>query len=202
MKTDCYKRFLKSFYSNGMNANVFHDKISHRISENQSFSEKYRKNAYRKLRRQELCEINRKIAKRKTIRNTSPMKAIGGHKNDLVCTPVKSIATKGERMQRSTQMASIQWIQSSMSSSKVKRTQEESETIAKPKSLIIVFANGSQEKVEIQRSETLQVLLRRVLKRRNLNYTAFEAFPMGSEKVLIITIITKWLSNRFIHSIC
>ena len=183
MKTDCYKRFLKSFYSNGMNESVFHEKISQRIPENQSFSERYRKNAYRKLRRHELQQINRRIAKRRLVRNhLSPIKAtITATKAESVCTPIKSQSIKGERMQRSTQMASLQWIQSTLSASKPKK-----ETIeAKRTSVIIVFPNGSQEKVELKRSETLQVLLRRVLKRRNLNYTSFDAYSIGSDKVMI-----------------
>lgn len=204
MKTDCYKRFLQTFYSNNFNESPFHEKIFEKLNksqsndaENQLISEKYRKNAYRKLKRLEMNEINRRIAIRKALRNLSPKKRLinrpnGDNKQKLLATP-ECHPIKCERMQRSTQMQSIQWIQSNMSASKPSKECQPSKPKLnntslslneKIRSLIIVFTNDSQERQDLYKSESIRQLLDRVLKKRNLNFTSFEAFPMGSDKVI------------------
>ena len=196
MKTDCYKRFLKSFYSNNMSESLFHEKMFEKLNksvtndtEQTIISEKYRKNAYKKLKKLELNQINRKIAKRKILRNLSPKKRLSykpnGDKQAVLSTP-ECHPLKCERMQRSTQMESIQWIQLNMSSSKPKLNSSSLSTNEKIRSLIIVLPNGSQEKLDLYKSETIKQLLDTILRKRNLNFTSFEAYPMGSQKVITI----------------
>ena len=203
---DCYKRFLTSFYSNNMNDSLFHEKIFEKLNKSQNnennehfISEKYRKNAYKKLKRLELNDINRRIAKRKLLRNLSPKKRpiirSNVDKHSIPSTP-ECHPLKCDRMQRSTQMESIQWIQSNMSASKPKLNNSSLSLSEKMRSLIIVFTNGSQEKVDLYKSETLRELLERVLKIRNLNFTSFEAYPLGSEKVINVFILLSIIHLR------
>ncbi|XP_054152435.1 regulator of G-protein signaling loco-like [Oppia nitens] len=214
MKYDCYKRFLKSFYNNNMSDNAFHENIVKSAQKccyspiiknleevNPITSSRYRQNAFKKLRKLETNnQMNRRIYKQKLLKNLSPKKRLI-NKNKLICdnslnslnhssticSPNESHPIKcRQKDMRSTQMQSIQWIQSNISLTPNRNNHNLVAQFSSPalRSLTVMFSDGPKERVKITKSQTLKNLLEILLEKKFLYYTAFEAFPVNSDIAL------------------
>jgi len=188
MKFDCYKRFLKSDFSNKIIESAFKDR---NLDKNSRFrviqSEKeplvscHSLIVPKKHKKPELKETKEKQTNKKLRENTSY------HKKNLV---VKSHENKlYNRRSHLTRSERIKILTTALSETKNSRRRTDSyhktshSNRDKSRILKVIFPDGSQEKVSLTQSEKIGQMLQKLLIKRNFKYTAFDVFATGSEKV-------------------
>jgi len=200
MKFDCYKRFLKSDFSNNTIESAFNhrnlDKNSkHRViqPEKEPLVSCHSLVALKKHKKPELKEIKEKQTNKKLRENISYHKKnliIKSHENKLYYS--RNHLTRSER---------IKMLTTALSETKNSKRRTDSyhktshSNRDKSRIFKVIFPDGSQEKVSVTQSEKIGQMLQKLLNKRNFKYSAFDVFATGSEKVCHLFMLNVYSYN-------